>query len=85
MSEKELTAKQVAQLYKVSPSTARAWFLQGLIPGARLKETEVGSFWVVAESKLASFVQPQAGRPSQKSKTTKRAAKSGPEKTLKSR
>ena len=63
MSEKTLTSRQVAERYKVALSTARAWFLQGLVPDAPLKQTELGPVWIVSESALNGFVPPRAGRP----------------------
>ena len=73
MSERRLTAKQLAERYNVAASTARAWFLNGIVPRAYLKETELGSFWVVPESALASFVPPKPGRPPKHTTTEKRA------------
>lgn len=61
MAEKTLNARQVAERYGVAASTARAWFLAGLLPGAVLKETELGSYWAVSESKLAGFTPPRRG------------------------
>jgi hypothetical protein len=80
MSERTLTARQLAERYKVAPSTARAWFLNGLVPGAYLKETELGSYWVVPENDLKDFVKPTAGRPpkpktNKNSKTNKKGGK----------
>jgi hypothetical protein len=72
MGDKTLTARQVAEHYNVAPSTARAWFLNGIIPGAYMKETELGSYWVVPESALADFVPP---KPGPKPKATKKAYK----------
>jgi hypothetical protein len=63
MSEKTLTARQLAERYNVAPSTARAWFLNGIVPRAYLKKNELGSFWVVPENALAGFQPPQPGRP----------------------
>lgn len=74
MSDKTLTAKQIAERYGVAASTARAWCLNGTLPGAYLKETELGSFWVVPENLLANFVPPKPG-PKPKSKATKDAIK----------
>jgi len=77
MSERTLTAKQLAAKYKVAPSTARAWFLNGLVPNAYLKETELGSFWVVPESALKDFVKPTAGRPPKAKAEDSKASKKG--------
>jgi hypothetical protein len=76
MSEKTLTAKQIADRYDVAPSTARAWCLNGTLPGAYLKETELGSFWVVPESGLAKFVPPKPG-PKPKDAPPTKATKKG--------
>ena len=74
MSGKTLTAKQIAERYGVAASTARAWCLSGTLPGAYLKETELGSFWVVPENSLANFVPPKRG-PKPKAKTAKNASR----------
>ncbi len=86
MSDKLLTAKQIAVRYGVAASTARAWCLNGILPGAYMKETELGSFWIVPESNLLGFVPPKSG-PKPKAAvapttngTTKRAAKKGDKK-----
>jgi hypothetical protein len=40
----------------------RGWLLRGLLPGAQLKETELGdSYWLVPESSLKDFVPPKPG------------------------
>jgi hypothetical protein len=81
MSEKTLTAKQIAERYGVAPSTARAWCLNGTLPGAYLKETELGSFWVVPESRLAHFEPPKPGpKPADTAKraTGQKNASNGP-------
>ncbi len=61
MSEKTLTARQVAERFEVAGSTVRGWLLRGLLPGAYLKETELGSVWLVPESALRGFVPPKPG------------------------
>jgi hypothetical protein len=78
MAEKALTARQVAERYNVAGSTVRGWLLRKLLPGAYLKETELGdSYWLVPESALKDFVPPKPG-PAPKAKadeTANRAAK----------
>lgn len=73
---KTLTARQLAERYDVAPSTARSWFLLGLVPGAVLKQTELGPVWVVPESALDKFTPPRAGRPA-KAKAPRGAKKAG--------
>ncbi len=54
----------------------RGWFLRKLIPGAYLKDTELGgSYWVVPESALKDFEPPKPG-PVPKAKASKAARKS---------
>ena len=87
MNEKTLTSRQVAERYKVALSTARAWFLQGLVPDAQLKQTELGPVWIVSESALNGFVPPRAGRPPKgraENGTEAAALKTAKEATLKS-
>jgi hypothetical protein len=62
MSEKTYTARQLAERFEVARSTVRSWLLRGLLPGAYLKETELGdSYWLVPESALRGFVPPKPG------------------------
>lgn len=62
MAEKTYTARQLAERYNVAGSTVRGWLLRQLIPGAYLKETELGdSYWLVPESALKNFVPPKPG------------------------
>ena len=75
MSEKTLTAKQIAERYNVAASTARAWCLNGTLKGAYLKETELGSFWVVPESSLVGFVLPKPGPKPKAEKASKKGNK----------
>jgi hypothetical protein len=85
MSERTLTSKQVAERYNVAASTARAWFLQGIIPRAQLKQTELGPVWVVPEGALTDFTPPKAGRPRkvqpEQANSTKQASKKKGRKT----
>lgn len=62
MSEKYLTARQLAERYGVAASTARGWFLRKLLPGAELRPTGLGdNYWVVPESSLKNFTPPKPG------------------------
>jgi len=62
MSEKTYTARQVAERFQVAGSTVRGWLLRGLLPGATLKQTELGdSYWLVPESALKNFTPPKPG------------------------
>lgn len=79
MGEKVLTARQLAERYDVARSTARGWFLRRLVPGAYLKETELGSYWVVPERALKGFSKPRPG-PAPKANANGRGKKKGGEK-----
>jgi excisionase family DNA binding protein len=59
----ELTAKEVAARFNVSPYTVKAWCRNGLFPNARLEENLLGSVWLIPESDLKGFVKPERGRP----------------------
>ncbi len=62
MAEKTYTARQIAERFEVAGSTVRGWLLRGLLPGAYLKETELGdSYWLVPESALKDFELPKPG------------------------
>ena len=61
MSEKTYTARQLAERYDVAASTVRGWLLRGILPGAVLKETALGSYWIVPESALKNFTPPKPG------------------------
>jgi Helix-turn-helix domain len=63
MSEKFLTASQVAKHLKVSSVTVRVWCNRGLFPHAELKETPFGSGWLIPENDLKTFEPPKMGRP----------------------
>lgn len=77
MKDKTLTAKQIAERYGVAASTARAWCLNGTLPGAYQKETELGSFWVVPESDLINFVPPKPGPKTRNKSASEVAVRSG--------
>ncbi len=60
---KEMTSSQVAERLGVAHSTVRAWCNKGLFPNATRHETPAGSYWLIPESALSDFQQPQPGRP----------------------
>ena len=60
---KGLTSSQVAGRLNVAHSTVRAWCNRGLFPNATRHETPAGSYWIIPESDLKGFQQPQPGRP----------------------
>lgn len=68
MSETLLKASEVAKRYKVSPYTVKKWIREGLFPDAKLEETVAGSVWLIPESSLKDFKQPEIGRPRKSSK-----------------
>jgi hypothetical protein len=78
MSEKTYTARQVAERFSVAGSTVRGWLVRGLLPGAYLKESELGdSYWLVPESALKDFTPPKPGpTPKAKPAPVKAARKS---------
>ena len=59
----ELTAREVAVRYNVTPKTVKVWCRKKLFPNARLEETRLGSVWLIPESDLNGFEPPEAGRP----------------------
>lgn len=61
MAEKTYTARQLAERYAVATSTVRGWLLRGILPGAVLRETALGSYWEIPESALADFEPPKPG------------------------
>ncbi len=78
MGEAMMNAKQIAAHFGVSNSTARSWLLQGLFPGAVLRESEVGvSYWVAPKSTVHAFVPPKRGPVPKKPISTKASASNG--------
>jgi hypothetical protein len=62
MGERMLTAKDIAQRFGVSNSTARGWLLRGRFAGAELRHSELGQpYWVAPESSVKNFVLPKPG------------------------
>lgn len=66
MSEKFLKASDIAKKYNVSVVSVKSWIKKGLFPNAKFEETIAGSIWLVPESDLKDFVQPEQGRPIKK-------------------
>jgi hypothetical protein len=63
MSERELTANEVAERLNVANVTVRLWCRQGRFAHARSVDTPRGAVWYIPEKDLAGFVLPQVGRP----------------------
>jgi predicted site-specific integrase-resolvase len=61
MAEKTYKVRDVAERFGVAASTVRGWLMRGLLPGALMKQTEVGSYWSIPESTLKNFVPPKPG------------------------
>ena len=75
MKRGELTTKEVAMRFDVSPITARLWCRRGLFPNAYEMETPRGAVWMIPEIDIESFEPPKkTGRPP-KSKEEKAAGK----------
>lgn len=70
MSEKFLTAQEIAERRNVKPVTVRVWLKRGLFPNAKLEEVPpLGKIWRVPESDLENFSPPvKTGRPKRNSK-----------------
>ena len=60
---KMLTVKEAAQQLEVAPSTVRMWLKEGLLPGAELKDSPAGQYWVIPDTTLQNFEKPKIGRP----------------------
>ena len=58
-----ITASELAEMYGVKRVTARAWLKRGIVPGAALKVTPVGGYWLIETTALKDFVPPKQGRP----------------------
>jgi hypothetical protein len=65
-----LTAKEIAQRFGVSNSTARGWLLRGRFAGAELRQSELGQpYWVAPESSVKDFTPPKPGPAPKAAKT----------------
>lgn len=71
----ELTTKQVAERYGVSPITVRLWCRRGLFPHAYEQATPRGAVWMIPERDLGKFVMPKkTGRPPKRPQQERKAA-----------
>jgi excisionase family DNA binding protein len=64
MTKKEskmLTVREAAERLGVPPVSVRLWARQGRLAGARLEETEIGSYWRIPETALAGFEKEKPG------------------------
>jgi hypothetical protein len=76
MSKGELTTKEVALRFNVSPITARLWCRRGLFPKAYELDTPRGKVWMIPEKDIESFEPPKkTGRPPKAKKNS--ASKAG--------
>ena len=66
-----LTAREAAQVIGAAESSVRLWARKGRFPGAELKESPVGSYWIIPEDALEGFEMKKPG-PKPKSKSTKK-------------
>ena len=57
----ELTAAEVAERLQVGRSTVNLWCRQGKFTGARREDSPVGTYWLIPESALKTFVKPRRG------------------------
>jgi excisionase family DNA binding protein len=76
MTKKEsklLTVKEAAERLGVPPVSVRLWARQGRLAGAKLEETEIGSYWKIPEASLAGFEKSKPGpKPGSKQKTRRK-------------
>ena len=64
---KELTAKDIAELFQVEKRVAQGWIQRGCFPNARKEVHPIfGGVWLVPESDLKNFSIPRMGRPPKK-------------------
>lgn len=64
MNRGDLTTKEVAAHFDVSPITARLWCRRGLFPNAYEQSTPRGSVWMIPKKDLEGFKPPKkTGRP----------------------
>lgn len=61
---RNLTAKEIAALYRVEKRVAQGWIQRGYFPQAFKEYHEfLGSIWKVPETDLNGFEPPKPGRP----------------------
>ena len=58
-----LSVKEVAERLKRPAPTIRLWVRQGRFKNAKLEYSIAGSYWIVPESDLKDFSEPERGRP----------------------
>jgi excisionase family DNA binding protein len=61
--EKMLSVKEVAIRLNRPAPTVRLWVKQGRFKNAKLESSVAGSFWLIPESDLSQFTEPERGRP----------------------
>ncbi len=72
MSMQDLTTAQVAAMIVTPEQTILIWCQQGLFPNARQIDTPRGSYWLIPETDLQGFAQPERSRPAQNPADTTR-------------
>ncbi|MGI8545362.1 MAG: helix-turn-helix domain-containing protein [Aridibacter sp.] len=60
---KYLTIPQIAEKKQTDRSTVLRWVKRNLFPNAELKESPIGSYWIIPETDLSNFILPRRGRP----------------------
>jgi hypothetical protein len=63
MANAELTTADVAVRLGRPERTVRLWCKQGRFDGAHAVSTPRGDYWVIPESALKNFQEPERGRP----------------------
>jgi hypothetical protein len=58
-----LSVKQVAEQIGAGVSSVRLWAQQGRFPGAELKTSPAGDYWLIPETALGGFEKRGRGRP----------------------
>ena len=75
MSTTELTTADVAGRLGRPERTVRLWCKQGRFKGARSESTPRGDYWLIPESALKDFQEPERGRPAKAKDNGKTARK----------
>jgi excisionase family DNA binding protein len=57
-----LSGKEATNRLKRPAPTVRLWVKQGRFKNAKLESSVAGSFWLIPESDLNQFVEPERGR-----------------------
>lgn len=58
-----MTTNEIAELFRVSPATARLWCETGKFPNAYKEQTPFGAYWKIPDYDLTNFQAPLRGRP----------------------